>query len=109
MWHFQFKMITCDWGKCTEQVHGFKHLLEYANRLDPPGGQPFPVPGKQPKPAFVLTIEIYFFETLPFFGDDFLTDFLEVFLKASTAFSSFFIWVLRATFILALNFLITKP
>lgn len=85
MRQFKFKMIPCDWGKSSEQLQGFEYLLKYTNRFYPHGGKPFAISIKQAEPAFILAVEIYFFIFFAFFGDDFFADFLEVFLKSSTA------------------------
>lgn len=91
MRQLKFKMISCDWGKCPEEVQGFEYLLKYTNRFYPHGGEPFAISGKQAEPAFVLTVKIYFFIFFAFFGDDFFADLMEVFLNSSTARASLFI------------------
>ena len=94
------RFVNCRWNNTCNGIIALMVLFMQQNLT---------ISSKQSKSAFILTIEVYFFVAMSFFGDNVFTDLLEVFLKVSTAWASFFMLLFLATFILALYFLTTNP
>src|SRR5690606_30740032 len=82
------------------KIKRLKYLVKRTYRLYACSSECFTVFCKQSETTFVLIVQIYFFIRLLFAVKGILADLTEVFLKASTAFSSLLICLLRATFIL---------